>query len=208
LSSLSSKAAQDPLLIHRREIAAHFLDLRAFMAFADQTEPEEVIEVLQEYHHAVAGLIAESDGTLERFTGDGIMIFFNDPVPVPDLLDQALPLAMNMRERIDALGSRWHSRGYDLALGMGIAMGDATIGAIGFEGRWDYAAISRVPDLAVCLCSEAQSGQALINQSSLQGMEHRVTIESVGDLLLKGFQRPVPVVNILDLDAAQIPTQH
>jgi len=193
---------QDPLEVHRREIAVLFLDLRGFTAFADRAEPEEVIEVLNEYHTAIGELIGDYEGTLERFTGDGIMVFFNDPIEVPNPVERAIRLALAMRDRVGALTSRWNRRGYDLGMGIGIALGYATIGAIGFEGRWDYAAIGRVPNLAARLCSEARSGQILINTPSLEGMENLVTAEPVGDLSLKGFQRPVPVANIVGVKTA------
>lgn len=193
---------QDPLQIHRREIAALFLDLRGFTAFADRTEPEEVIEVLNEYHAAIGELIGEYGGTLERFTGDGIMVFFNDPIPVPNPLERAIRLGLSMRDRVGVLAERWDRRGYDLGMGIGIALGYATMGAIGFEGRWDYAAIGRVPNLAARLCAEAHSGQILINQPSLGGLENLFVFEPVGDLSLKGFQRPVPVANIVGVNAA------
>lgn len=188
---------QDPLPIHRREIAVLFVDLRGFTAFADRAEPEEVIEVLSEYHRAIGELIGDYQGTLERFTGDGIMVFFNDPLPVPNPVELAVRLALAMRDRVGSLTSRWNSRGYDLGIGMGIALGYATIGAIGFEGRWDYAAIGRIPNLAARLCAEAQSGQILINEPSLEGLESLVVIEPIGDLSLKGFQRPVSVANVV-----------
>jgi class 3 adenylate cyclase len=194
---------QDPLKIHRREIAVVFLDLRGFTAFADRAEPEEVIDVLQEYHTAMGELIGQFEGTLERFTGDGIMVFFGDPITVSNPLERAVRLSLAMRERVGTLTPRWSRRGYDLGLGIGVALGYATIGAIGFEGRWDYAAIGRVTNLAARLCAEAQSGQILINQPSLDGMENLLEIESIGDLTLKGFQRPVPVLNILGLKSAR-----
>lgn len=194
---------QDPLKIHRREIAVVFLDLRGFTAFADRAEPEEVIDVLQEYHTAMGELIGQFEGTLERFTGDGIMVFFGDPITVSNPLERAVRLSLAMRERVGTLTPRWSRRGYDLGLGIGVALGYATIGAIGFEGRWDYAAIGRVTNLAARLCVEAQSGQILINQPSLDGMENLLEIESIGDLTLKGFQRPVPVLNILGLKSAR-----
>ena len=189
--------AQDPLPIHRREIAAIFLDLRGFTAFADRAEPEEVIAVLNEYHAAIGELIGEYGGTLERFTGDGIMVFFNDPIPVSNPLERAIHLALSMRDRVAVLAERWNRRGYDLGMGIGIALGYATMGAIGFEGRWDYAAIGRVPNLAARLCAEAQAGQILINRPSLDGMEDAFVLEGIGDLTLKGFQRPVAVANIV-----------
>jgi class 3 adenylate cyclase len=194
--------AQDPLQLHRREIAVLFLDLRGFTAFADRTEPEEVIRVLNEYHAAIGELIGDYEGTLERFTGDGIMVFFNDPIPVPNPVERAIRLALAMRDRVGALTSRWNRRGYDLGMGIGIALGYASIGAIGFEGRWDYAAIGRVPNLAARLCAEAQSGQILINTPSLEGIESLLNIQPVGELSLKGFQRPVPVANIVAVKSA------
>src|SRR5213078_3787335 len=130
--------AEDPLKSHRREITVVFLDLRGFTAFAETAEPEEVMAVLREYHAEMGMLIVAHEGTLERFTGDGMMIFFNDPVPVPDPAERALRMALVMRERVQHLVKAWQKRGYDLALGVGIAQGYATIGAIGFEGRWDY----------------------------------------------------------------------
>jgi class 3 adenylate cyclase len=193
---------QDPLQIHRREIAALFLDLRGFTAFADRAEPEDVIKVLNEYHAAIGDLIGEYGGTLERFTGDGIMVFFNDPIPVPNPLEQAIRLGLAMRDKVGALAQRWDRRGYDLGMGIGIALGYATMGAIGFEGRWDYAAIGRVPNLAARLCAEAKSGQILIDRPSLDGLEDLFVIEPVGDLHLKGFQRPVAVANIVDVKVA------
>lgn len=194
---------QDPLKIHRREIAVVFLDLRGFTAFADRAEPEEVIDVLQEYHTAMGELIVKWEGTLERFTGDGIMVFFGDPIIVANPLERAIRLALAMRDRVDTLTPRWRRRGYDLGLGIGVALGYATIGAIGFEGRWDYAAIGRVTNLAARLCAEAQSGQILINQASLDSMDNLLEIELVGDLRLKGFQREVPVLNILGVKSAR-----
>src|SRR5213594_521471 len=133
--------AEDPLKSHRRDITVVFLDLRGFTAFAETSEPEEVMAVLRQYHAEMGKLILEWEGTLERFTGDGMMIFFNDPVPVPNPAERAIRMALAMRERVDHLVGRWRKRGYALDLGVGIAQGYATIGAIGFEGRWDYGAI-------------------------------------------------------------------
>src|SRR5437870_4955639 len=129
--------AEDPLKSHRREVTVVFLDLRGFTAFAETAEPEEVMGVLREYHHEMGGLILEHEGTLERFTGDGMMIFFNDPVEVPNPAERALRMAVAMRDRVASLAAGWRKRGWDLGLGVGIAQGYATIGAIGFEGRWD-----------------------------------------------------------------------
>src|SRR5262249_24547487 len=155
--------AEDPLKTHRREVTVVFLDLRGFTAFAETAEPEEVMEVLREYHAAMGRLILEHEGTLERFTGDGMMIFFNDPVEVPNPAERAICMAVAMRDRVAALAARWRKRGWELALGVGIAQGYATIGAIGFEGRLDYGAIGTVTNLAARLCGEARGGQILIS---------------------------------------------
>jgi len=189
--------AEDPLKSHRREIAVVFLDLRGFTSFAETSEPEEVMGVLREYHAEMGRLILEHEGTLERFTGDGMMIFFNDPVPVPDAPGRALRMAVAMRQRVDELLVRWRKRGYDLDFGVGIAQGYATIGAIGFEGRRDYGAIGTVTNLAARLCGEANSGQILIPKRMLAAVEDLVEVEPVGELGLKGFHRPVPAYNVL-----------
>jgi adenylate cyclase len=155
--------------------------------------------VLREYHAEMGKLILEHEGTLERFTGDGMMIFFNDPVPVPDPAERAIRMAVAMRERVSGLAIDWRKRSYDLALGVGIAQGYATIGAIGFEGRWDYGAIGTVTNLAARLCGEAKLGQILISQRFLGTMNSRVEVEPVGELTLKGFSRPITAYNILRL---------
>jgi len=189
--------AEDPLKTHRRQITVVFLDMRGFTAFAETAEPEEVMDVLREYHAAMGELILAHEGTLERFTGDGMMIFFNDPVPVPDPTERALGMALAMRERVTQLTADWKKRGWELALGVGIAQGYATIGAIGFEGRWDYGAIGTVTNLAARLCGEAKVGQILISQRLLGTIENLVECEPVGELMLKGFQRSVTGFNVL-----------
>jgi adenylate cyclase len=188
--------AEDPLVSHRREITVVFLDLRGFTAFAETAEPEEVMAVLREYHAAMGRLILEHEGTLERFTGDGMMIFFNDPVPVPDGPARAVRMALAMRARVDELLRGWRKRGFELDFGVGIAQGYATIGAIGFEGRWDYGAIGTVTNLAARLCGEAQPGQILISRRLVGVLEDVATAEPVGELALKGFLRPVSVYNV------------
>ena len=155
--------AADPLKTHRREITVVFLDLRGFTAFAETAEPEEVMGVLREYHAEMGRLVLEHEGTLERFTGDGMMVFFNDPVEAPDPAERALRMALAMRDSVARLAIGWRKRGWDLALGVGLAKGYATIGAIGFEGRWDYGAIGTVTNLAARLCGEARPGQILIS---------------------------------------------
>jgi adenylate cyclase len=190
----------DPLQSHRREITVVFLDLRGFTAFAETAEPEEVMTVLREYHADMGKLILASEGTLERFTGDGMMIFFNDPVEVSDPAARAVRMAAAMRERIAGLAETWRKRGFDLDFGIGIAQGYATIGAIGFEGRWDYGAIGTVTNLAARLCGEAKPGQILLSQRVAGGVERIATVEPVGELTLKGFQRPVKAYNVIRLE--------
>jgi adenylate cyclase len=191
--------AQDPLATHRREITVVFLDLRGFTAFAETAEPEEVMGVLREYHAAMGKLILGHEGTLERFTGDGMMIFFNDPVPVPNPAERAIRMAVAMRESVDRLAVGWRKRGWDLSLGVGIAEGYATIGAIGFEGRWDYGAIGTVTNLAARLCSEARGSQVLISSRVATAVEGLIETEAMGSLALKGLVKPVPTFNVLGL---------
>jgi adenylate cyclase len=191
--------AEDPLKSHRREVTVVFLDLRGFTAFAETSEPEEVMGVLREYHAEMGRLILEHEGTLERFTGDGMMIFFNDPVPVPDAPERAVRMAVAMRQRVDELLARWKKRGYDLDFGVGIAQGYATIGAIGFEGRLDYGAIGTVTNLAARLCGEAKPRQILISQRVYGAVEDSVEVEDEGGLTLKGFSKPVPAFNVVRL---------
>jgi class 3 adenylate cyclase len=191
--------AEDPLHTHRREITVVFLDLRGFTAFAETAEPEEVMGVLREYHEAMGRLILEHEGTLERFTGDGMMVFFNDPVPVDNPAERAVRMGVAMRERVRELRAGWRKRGYDLDLGVGIAQGYATIGAIGFEGRWDYGAIGTVTNLAARLCAEAQGGQVLVPSRVAAAVEALVDVEEVGALSLRGLTRPVPTLNVVGL---------
>ncbi|MGE4092978.1 MAG: adenylate/guanylate cyclase domain-containing protein [Candidatus Binatia bacterium] len=191
--------AEDPLKTHRREVTVVFLDLRGFTTFAEQVEPEEVMGVLRDYHAEMGKLILEHEGTLERFTGDGMMIFFNDPVPIPNPAERALKMALAMRERVQELSKRWRRRGYDLALGIGIAQGYATIGAIGFEGRWDYGAIGTVTNLAARLCGEAKGEQILISLRVVGELEELIETEEVGPLTLKGFLKPVPAFSVVGL---------
>jgi class 3 adenylate cyclase/ActR/RegA family two-component response regulator len=193
--------ADDPLKTHRRDVTVVFLDLRGFTAFAETAEPEEVMGVLREYHAEMGKLILEHEGTLERFTGDGMMIFFNDPVPVDNPGERAVRMALAMRERVSMLIDKWRRLGYELDLGIGIAQGFATIGAIGFEGRWDYGAIGSVTNLAARLCGEAKPGQILISKRVLATTDELLKIEAAGELALKGFHRPIPAYNVLGLKA-------
>ena len=189
--------AEDPLKSHRREVTVVFIDLRGFTAFAETAEPEEVMGVLREYHGEMGRVILTHEGTLERFAGDGMMVFFNDPVPVPDAPARAVRMALTMHERLAPLAQTWRKRGYDLEFGAGIAQGYATIGAVGFEGRMDYGAIGTVTNLAARLCSEAKPGQTLISQRVLASVEDIVEVEPVGELQLKGFHKPIPTYNVL-----------
>jgi class 3 adenylate cyclase len=191
--------AEDPLKTHRRELTVVFLDLRGFTAFAETAEPEEVMDVLHEYHAAMGKLILEYEGTLEHFAGDGMMIFFNDPAPVSDPAERAIRMTLAMRERVKELTIKWHKLSYELDFGVGIAQGYATIGAIGFEGRWEYGAIGNVPNLAARLCGEAKPGQILVPQRLLGSFEETVEAEPVGELSLKGFHRTITAYNVLRL---------
>jgi class 3 adenylate cyclase/CheY-like chemotaxis protein len=191
--------AEDPLRTHRRDVTVVFLDLRGFTAFAETAEPEEVMGVLREYHAELGQLILAHEGTLERFAGDGMMIFFNDPVPVDNPAERAVRMALAMRERAAGLTAKWAKQGYELALGIGIAQGYATIGAIGFEGRWDYGAIGTVTNLAFRLCGEARPGQILVSRRVLAAVDGLVDAEPVGELALKGFLKPVPTFNVVGI---------
>jgi class 3 adenylate cyclase/CheY-like chemotaxis protein len=194
--------AEDPLAAHRREITVVFLDLRGFTAFAESADPEDIMAVLGEYHAEMGRLILAHDGTLERFTGDGMMVFFNDPLPVPDPAARATRMAVAMRERVDDLRARWQKQGWELTLGIGVAQGYATIGAIGFEGRWDYAAIGTVTNLASRLCDEARGGQILVSPRVAAAIEDVAEMEDVGPLTLRGLLRPVPVRSVVRLRPA------
>ena len=176
---------------HRREIVVVFCDLRGFTAFAESSEPEEVMGVLSEYHTALGELIFRYEGTLERFTGDGLMVFFNDPIPLDDPTQRAVEMALAMRDRVATLVEGWSRLGHDLGFGVGIAQGFATLGRIGYEGRFDYAAIGTVTNLAARLCGEADAGQVLVSQRVFSAVENVAVGESVGALELKGFSRPI-----------------
>jgi adenylate cyclase len=184
------------LASHRREIVVLFTDLRNFTPFAETSEPEEVMGVLAEYHHAIGELVHKYGGTLERFTGDGIMVFFNDPIQCDDPAERAVRMALEIRDAVRSLADGWRRRGYDLPVGIGIAQNHATLGRIGFEGRFDYAAIGSVTNLAARLCSDAGPWQVLVTDRVLAGTEHVAVAEMVGDVQPKGFSRSVRVHNI------------
>jgi len=188
---------------HRREITVVFCDLRGFTAFSEAAEPEEVITVLGQFHAELGQLIFQFGGTLERFSGDALMIFFNDPFPCPDPPLQALRMAQAMQERVAELGTGWRKRGYDLALGIAIAVGYATLGRIGFEGRFDYGAVGNVVNLAARLCAEARGGQILLAERAFAAVEGEVPAERQPPMALKGFQRPIQAY--LVTDATKVP---
>jgi len=197
LAELIVSTGEEKLLeSHRREVTVVFCDLRDFTAFSETTEPEEVMEVLREYHTALGELIFRFEGTLERFAGDGLMVFFNDPVPCPDPAARAVRMAVAMRQRVGELTGTWRKRGHQLDFGVGIAQGYATLGKIGFEGRFDYAAIGTVTNLAARLCGEAAGGQILISQRVYAAVEALAVADQVGELSLKGFVKPVPAYNV------------
>ncbi len=190
---------QDPLKTHRRDIAVVFIDLRGFTAFAETSEPEEVMAVLREYHAAVGAVLLEHEGTVERFAGDGIMVFFNDPVVVPNPAERAVRMAVDVRDRIQALSVTWRRRGHELGVGHGVAQGFATIGAIGFESRWDYGAIGTVANLAARLCAEAKAGQILVTTRVADAVKDIIESVEIEPLTLKGFHRPMPTVDVVGL---------
>jgi adenylate cyclase len=194
-----SSGGEKLLESHRREITVVFCDLRGFTAFSETAEPEEVMGVLREYHTALGTLIFRFEGTLERFAGDGLMVFFNDPLPCPDHGARAVRMAVAMRQQMGELTEKWRKRGHQLAFGVGIATGYATLGMIGFKGRFDYGAIGTVTNLAARLCDQAQGGQILISQRVYAAVEEEAEAEPAGELLLKGFHKPVPTFNVMSM---------
>ena len=194
--SIINGGGEDLLRTHRREVVIVFLDMRGFTAFTDRSEPEEVMSVLTEYYGAMGKLILHHEGTLAHFAGDGMMIFFNDPIQLADPTENAFRMALAMQQNFAPLRAAWKKRGYDLDLGIGIAEGYATLGAMGFEGRWEYSCIGGVSNLASRLCSEAHGGQILTNQKTLAPIEDAVYAEPVGEVNFKGFVHPVPVFNV------------
>ena len=187
---------------HRREITALFCDLRGFTGFSESSDPEDVMALLREYHAAIGEIINNYGGTLERYAGDGVMVVFNDPIPVDDPALQAVRMAIEMRAAIGELIEKWRKIGHDIGFGIGIAHGFATLGTIGFEGRFDYAAIGTVSNVASRLCDEAKPGQILISPRVLMAVEKDITVEPVGDFALKGIRRPLTAYNVLATKAA------
>jgi len=188
---------QNLLNSHRREVTVLFCDLRGFTAFTEIAEPEEVMTVLHEYHDALGLLIDRYEGTLERFAGDGLLTLFNDPLPCPDHTLRAVRMAVDMRESIATLARTWKKRGHDLGFGIGIALGYATLGQIGFERRYDYSAVGTVTNLASRLCDEAKPGQILVDQRAFNFLEEDFETRSIGTLSLKGFRRAIEAFEVI-----------
>ena len=182
---------------HRRQVAMFFADLRGWTSFVDAVEPEELMRVLGEYHATIGDLVKRFDATVGFFEGDGVQLFFNDPIEVPDAALRAVRLGCALRDEMAELTAVWRKRGYDLDFGAGIAFGYATCGEVGFEGRSDYAAIGGVTNLASRLADEAAGGQILVTQRLYAELEDAMDVEAVGEFRLKGFQRPVPAFNVL-----------
>jgi adenylate cyclase len=191
-----SQGDENILESHRREIVVVFCDLRGYTAFTETAEPEEVLDFLREYHGALGPLVAQFEGTLDQFSGDGIMVFFNDPVPCPDPAERAVKMAMAMRETAGTLIAAWRRRGRVLGFGAGIAQGYATLGQIGFADRSGYTAIGTVCNLAARLCTEAKDGQILVAQRVAVAVEATMPLEDVGELTLKGLTQPVVAFNV------------
>ena len=202
LAELLSAGDESMLASHRREITVLFCDLHGFTAFAEKADPEDVMRLLRDYHATVGALISRYEGTLERFTGDGLMVFFNDPVPCPDPATRAVRMAIAMRDAVQQLLDEWRRRGHTLGFGTGVDMGYATVGRIGFEGRFDYAAIGTVTNLSARLCQEASDGQILVSQRVYAEVESLVEAVALGALSLRGFARPLLAFSVLRLRAA------
>ncbi len=194
--SIINGGGEDLLKTHRCEVVVAFLDMRGFTAFTDRSEPEEVMNVLADYHRVMGQLIVAHEGTLGHFAGDGMMIFFNDPIKLDNPAEIAVRMALAMQEQFVPLRTAWRKRGYDLDLGIGIAQGFATLGAFGFEGRWDYSAIGGVVNLAARLCGEARAGQILVDRRTRAAVESDWEMDPVGPLLLKGFTQPVSAFSL------------
>jgi adenylate cyclase len=184
---------------HRREIATLFADLRGWTSFSATTEPEEVMKIIAEFHNRMGELILRYEATVGWFAGDGLMVWFNDPIPCDDPAARAVRMAVEMREAMSELTAKWRKRGHELDFGVGIALGYATLGRIGFDGRYDYGAVGSVMNLAARLCSEAKGGQIVISERVYSEIEELLTAESVGELTLKGFMKPVAAYNVLDV---------
>jgi len=184
---------------HRREITAVFLDLRGFTSFTDRADPDEVLELLRAYHVTLGRFVDEFDATLEHFAGDGIMIFFNDPLPVDQPAEKAVRMAVALQRAFTPISEAWLKLGHKVGLGIGIAQGEATLGVIGFENRWEYAAIGNVPNLAARLCGAARAGEIIIDAQTEQDVVHCAVTEPIGPLTLRGFAQPVAAFRLNSL---------
>jgi adenylate cyclase len=194
------RAKDDDLLkSHRREVTVVFLDLRGFTAFSDTAEPEEVFELLRSYNEEMGSLVFEHEGTLEHFFGDGMMVFFNDPIPCERHTERAVRMALEMQAKARELHVTWSKNGFDLHLGIGLAAGYATLGNIGFKGRFDYGAVGNIPNLAARFSQEAKGGQILTDRRTLSKVEDLVEAQHLGEISLKGFVRPLLAFNIVKL---------
>jgi adenylate cyclase len=192
---------EDSLKPHRREITAVFLDLRGFTAFTDRADPDEVLDLLRSYHAALGRTVDEFGGTLEHFAGDGMMIFFNDPFPVDRPAERAVRMAIALQKDFEPIAGAWERLGHQVGLGIGISQGEATLGVIGFEQRWEYAAIGNVPNLAARLCGQAGAGEIVLDAQTEHDVAHIAETESVGPLSLRGFQHPVAAFKLTALKA-------
>ena len=190
----------NPFQTHRKEVTIVFIDLRGFTDFSDSHEPEEVMNVLREYHEEIGVLIDKYEGTLEHFAGDGIMVFFNDPLPQNNHLELAVGMSVDIQQRVAALRPEWHKKEYNLDVGIGLSTGFATLGIIGFKGRLDYGAIGNVTNLAARLSGEAKGGQIVIDKKTYSKIDQLIEVQPLGDLALKGFSRPISAFNILSLN--------
>jgi adenylate cyclase len=200
--AIVSSGDESILHSHRRQVAMFFADLRGWTNFVDAVEPEELMRVLGEFHGTIGSLVGRFDATVGFIEGDGVQLFFNDPIEVPDAALRAVRLGCALREEMAELTALWQKRGYDLDFGAGIALGYATCGEVGFDGRSDYAAIGAVTNLASRLADEAAAGQILISQRLYAEVEDEVEVEPVGEFTLKGFQRPVPAFNVVAVGRA------
>src|SRR5260370_6690757 len=193
---------------HRREIVVVFCDLRGFTGFAERAEPEEVMGLLHDYHAAMGPIVAQFEGTIDHYSGDGIMVFFNDPVPTPDPARRAIDMAVAMRAAAQDLLRTWRRHGHDIGFGVGIAQGYATLGQIGFAERMDYTAIGTVTNLAARLCAEAKDGQILVSRGLAIAVEESAQLEQIGDLSLKDLTPPVPAYPLVTPPAPPSPSCH
>jgi class 3 adenylate cyclase len=192
-----ASGSEKQLESHRQEITALFCDLRGFTGFTESADAEDVMALLRDYHAAIGEIIIKYNGTLERYAGDGVMVVFNDPVPVENPALQAVLMALELRDALGALTATWSRLGHEIGFGIGIAHGFATLGTIGFEGRFDYAAIGTVSNVASRLCDEAKPGQILISPRVLTKVEKAVKVEPVGEFELKGIRRPLAAYNVV-----------